>query len=237
MRTMSTTNATNTANTANTGLLDEGTKGRGGKPGRRGVPLSRRSFAFGVAGTCALIGLGGLKYLPSKPLCRPPGGQDENHLASACIHCEKCREICPKTAIAPAHIEDGILNARTPKMAFWQGWCDFCENEPRGPRCIEVCPTQALRSADAASAIIGIAVLNRDWCLAAKGMGCRVCVDACPYEALFVGDDRVPVVDESACNGCGACEFACVSMSAGSLSVGATDKAIVVFSQKEKDLL
>jgi ferredoxin-type protein NapG len=68
-------------------------------------------------------------------------------------------------------------------------------------------------------------------------MGCRVCVDACPYEALFVGDDRVPVVDESACNGCGACEFACVSMSAGSLSVGATDKAIVVFSQKEKDLL
>jgi ferredoxin-type protein NapG len=201
------------------------------------LPISRRAFALGITGACALIGLGGLRYLPSTALCRPPGGQDEDHLIRACVHCEKCREICPRTAIAPAHIEDGVLNARTPKMTFKQGWCDFCEGESQGPRCVAVCPTRALRSQDTASAIIGIAILNHDWCLAAKGMGCRECVDACPYEAMSVGADRVPLVDENACNGCGACEFACISMSAGSLSIGATDRAIVVRPPKEKGAL
>jgi ferredoxin-type protein NapG len=212
-----------------TRLYDEGAKGRG-------LPISRRAFAFGVAGACAVVGLGGLKYLPSEALCRPPGGQDEEHLASACIHCEKCREICPRTAIAPAHIEDGILNARTPRMAFRQGWCDFCENEPQGPRCVAVCPTHALRAQDAVKPILGKAVLNRDWCLAAKGMGCHECVDACSYEAMSIESDHVPVVDENACNGCGACEFACISMSAGSLSVGATDRAIVVQPQEKRNV-
>jgi ferredoxin-type protein NapG len=202
---------------------------------QRGLPISRRTFALGMTGACAVIGLGGLSYLPDKALCRPPGGQDEGHLARACIHCEKCREVCPRTAIAPAHIEDGILNARTPRMAFKQGWCDFCENEPRGPRCVAVCPTRALQSQDAAGAIIGVAVLNLDWCLAAKGMGCHECVDACSYEAMSIGADHVPVVDENLCNGCGACEFVCISMSAGSLATGATDRAIVVWPKKEEN--
>ncbi|MDR1184297.1 MAG: 4Fe-4S dicluster domain-containing protein [Coriobacteriales bacterium] len=209
---------------------------RDGSKKRHGLSISRRTFAFGMAGACAVVGLGGLKYLPSRALCRPPGGQNEDYLTSACIHCEKCREICPRNAIAPAHIEDGVLNARTPRMAFRQGWCDFCENEPRGPRCVEVCPTRALRAQDAAEAIIGVAVLNRDWCLAAKGMGCHECVDVCSYEAMSIGGDHVPLVDESACNGCGACEFACISMSAGSVSVGATDRAIVVRPQEKRNL-
>jgi ferredoxin-type protein NapG len=196
--------------------------------GQSGLPVSRRTFAQGMAGACVLVGLGGLRCLPAKALCRPPGGQDEEHLARACIHCEKCREVCPRTAIAPAHIEDGILNARMPRMAFRQGWCDFCEHEPQGPRCVAVCPTRALRGQDVAHAVIGVAALNLDWCLAAKGMGCHECADACPYEAMGIGADLVPTVDEDACNGCGACEFACISLSAGSLSVGATDRAIVV---------
>ena len=125
-----------------------------------------------------------------------------------CLHCEKCREVCPKHAIAPAHIEDGILNARTPRMDFKSGWCDFCENEPGGPKCVAACPTHALSCPDPSQAIIGKAEINRDWCLAAKGMGCHECVDVCNYEALELGADNVPVVDVDACNGCGACELA-----------------------------
>ena len=81
--------------------------------------------------------------------------------------------------------------------------------------------------------IIGKAELNRDWCLAAKGMGCHECVDVCNYEALELGADNVPVVDVDACNGCGACELACISLSAGSITAGATDRAIVVRPTEE----
>lgn len=204
-----------------------------GKPTKTRSGFTRRTFAFGALGACALFGLGGLTYLPSKTLCRPPGGQDEEHLIAGCIHCEKCREICPKGVIGPAHIEDGILNARTPKMYFKRGWCDFCENEPNGPKCIEVCPTGALAAGGIEPIIIGKAVLNRDWCLAAKGMGCRDCVDACTYDAMEIGSDHVPIVKLDACNGCGACELACISLSAGSITYGATDRAIVVRPTEE----
>ena len=171
-----------------------------------GPRVSRRTFALGAVGACAVIGLGGVKYLPSATLLRPPGGQDEEQLVRGCLHCEKCREVCPKHAIAPAHIEDGILNAR---------------------------PTHALSCPDPSQAIIGKAEINRDWCLAAKGMGCHECVDVCNYEALELGADNVPVVDVDACNGCGACELACISLSAGSITAGATDRAIVVRPTEE----
>ncbi len=200
---------------------------------QRAASFSRRTFAVGAIGACAMLGLGGAKYLPSKPLCRPPGGQDEDHFLAGCIHCEKCREVCPKTAISPAHIEDGFLNARTPKLNFKRGWCDFCENVPGGPQCIAVCPTKALVAEDVSGVILGKAVLNRDWCLAAKSMGCHECVDACNYKALELGEDGIPIVDAQACNGCGACEYVCISLSSGSITVGATDRAIVVKPEEE----
>lgn len=194
----------------------------------KGPSFSRRTFAFGAVGAAALFGLGGIKLLPTEPVCRPPGGQDEDRFIGLCLHCEKCREVCPKNALAPSTIERGLLIARTPITNFKQGWCDFCEDVEGGPRCIAVCPTQALKTEDVSKAILGKAILNRDWCLAAKGMGCRECVDSCNYEALEVGYDNVPVVILDACNGCGACEHNCISQSSGSISVGATDRAIVV---------
>jgi ferredoxin-type protein NapG len=118
-------------------------------------------------------------------------------------------------------------------MDFKQGWCDFCEDEDEGPRCVAVCPTHALKSAAVSGAVLGTAVLNRDWCLAAKGMGCHECVDRCNYDALKIGPDTVPIVDLDACNGCGACEFACISLSSGSISSGANNRAIIVIPTAE----
>lgn len=204
---------------------------------RKGGPaVSRRTFALGAVGAIALFGLGGVKFLSSTPVCRPPGGQDEDGFLAGCIHCERCREICPRTAISPTKIENGLLVARTPRMDFKQGWCDFCEEIEGGPRCIAVCPTNALRKdTEVSEVILGKAILNRDWCLAAKGMGCHECVDECNYEALELGYDNVPIVDFDACNGCGACEYVCISLSSGSISVGATDRAIIVVPTEEAE--
>lgn len=202
---------------------------------RRPMSVSRRSLFIGVGGTVALMGLGALRYAGHAPLNRPPGGQDESHLVSACIRCEKCYEACPRGVIVPAHIEDGLLGMRSPTLNFDENYCDYCADENGGvPLCVETCPTEALQlpaDATAETVIIGLAVIDESQCLAYRDTGCRYCYDACPYEAIELsteGANPRPTVVEDKCNGCGACESVCVSLKAGSIVSGATERAVVV---------
>jgi ferredoxin-type protein NapG len=195
--------------------------------------ISRRSLCVGLGGTAVLAGLGCLKFVGDDALLRPPGGQDEATLLAQCIRCEKCYEVCPRHVIKLAHLEDGIVSVRTPVMNFYSDWCDYCEEENDGkPLCVDVCPTAALvlpEGATAENTIIGEAELNQDLCLAYKLLnGCHFCVDACPYEALSLDNYNRPVLNLDTCNGCGACESVCVSMQNGSISAGASERAIVV---------
>lgn len=197
--------------------------------------VSRRSLVIGVGSTAALLGMGALRYAGHTPLVRPPGGQDEAHLVSACIRCEKCYEACPRKVIVPAHIEDGLLGMRSPALDFDANFCDYCADENGGePLCVKVCPTEALQlppGATAETTLLGVAVIDESQCLAFRDTGCRYCYDACPYEAIELtgesSNPRVAVLPEK-CNGCGACESVCVSLQNGSISEGATARAIVV---------
>lgn len=88
---------------------------------------------------------------------------------------------------------------------------------------------------------LGLAVIDRATCLAFRDTGCRFCFDACPLDPkgieLYGGtggetdadgsNPRVRVIRDN-CNGCGACESVCVSLKAGSIATGATERAIVV---------
>lgn len=202
--------------------------------------MSRRTFAFGAGGAAALLAMGGLKVVPAQAQVRPPGGQDEESLVSACIRCERCIEACPRNALKPARLEDGILGVRTPAVNFDDGWCDFCKDENDGvPRCVQFCPTQALSLAPEATAettILGKAVIIRDWCLAwSKANGCKFCYDACPYEALELDEYHHPLVVLDACNGCGACQSVCVSLKEGAITAGATTRAIIVVPAEEAE--
>lgn len=40
-------------------------------------------------------------------------------------------------------------------------------------------------------------------------LGLGSCVDACPFDAMVMGDDELPVVDEALCTGCGECVRTC----------------------------
>lgn len=202
------------------------------------MSMSRRSLVIGAASTAALLGLGALRYVGHNPLVRPPGGQDEAHLVSACIRCEKCYEACPRHVIVPAHIEDGLLGMRSPMLNFDDNYCDFCAQENGGvPLCVRACPTEALAlSAEATpeNTILGVAVIDEKQCLAYRDTGCRYCYDACVaagYDALELTGSSAnsrPVVIEDKCVGCGACESVCVSLKAGSIVAGSTERAIVV---------
>ena len=195
--------------------------------------MTRRSLCLGAGGAAVLLAMGGLKAVPAQAKVRPPGGQNEDALISSCIRCERCIEACPKNALRPAHVEDGILGVRTPTSNFDEGWCDFCAESNGGvPRCAETCPTEALKlpaNATAETTIIGKACIIKDWCLAwSKANGCRFCYDACPYDAIELDEYGRPVVIEDKCNGCGACQCSCVSMKESSITAGATSRAIVV---------
>ena len=233
----------------------EGAKGAGPSPKRS---VSRRqALAIGLGGTAVLLGLGSLRYIGHNPLVHPPGGQSEAHLVDACIRCERCYEACPRHIIVPAHIEDGLLGMRAPTLDFNENYCDSCAAENGGqPLCVQVCPTSALSlegeelkaremtvsgpDGDSATMTVqtpdlGLATIDTSQCLAYRDTGCRFCYDACPLNPkaieLYGGtgntNPRVRVVAAN-CNGCGACESACVSLKAGSIASGATERAIVV---------
>lgn len=137
----------------------------------------------------------------------------------------------------PAKLEDGLLGMRSPMLDFETEYCDFCQEENGGvPKCVEVCPTEALVlpvGATAQSTIIGRAVIDQSTCLAYRDTGCRECYDACPYEAIELDGAGRPVVVPDACNGCGACQNVCVSQKEGSYAVGATSRAIIVVPESE----
>ena len=199
-----------------------------------GGGLSRRAFALGGAGAAVTLALGGFRFIPKNSLVRPPGGQDEDRLFARCIRCERCYEVCPRDAIRPAHLEDGIIGMRMPEMSFDTGYCNFCADENGGqPLCVAACPTGALQLDDGTKAektILGIAELNVDLCLAFRLIGCRFCYDACPYEAMGLDEFKRPYVISDLCNGCGACESVCASLMDGSIAVGAESRAIIVKS-------
>lgn len=214
-----------------------------GKPDNGKGGMSRRQLFAGIGGAAALMALGGLRLVPAEALVRPPGGQDEGALLASCIRCEKCVEVCPRGAIKLAHIEDGIVSMRTPQMDFYRNWCDFCAEENGGiALCAATCATGALRlpgGGSAEGAVIGKARLKQDWCLAYHGTGCHVCYDACPYGAMALDEHKRPYVVPGKCNGCGACEAACVSLTNGSRSIApdADARAIVVAPSREGEAL
>ena len=216
-----------------------------------GKGISRRTLVIGAGSTAVMFGLGATRFLASTPAVRPPGGQDENRLVSACIRCNRCVEACPHGIIVPSHIEYGLLGVRTPRMSFSENtpgamdvlaYCDFCAEANGGvPLCVKVCPTEALSPeviGDTSSVVMGVAEIDTNLCMAYRSGFCAFCHDACVQvrgedaaAIYYTGSEPnlLPEVDAAKCNGCGACESVCVSVQAGSL-MSATDRAIVVKS-------
>ena len=187
---------------------------------------TRRAFAgfCGAAAVFAAFG-GAVKAadgVSETALVRPPGAQDELHLLASCVKCDRCRSVCHTGVIGVAEVGDGCLRARTPKLNFHRGSCDFCGD------CQRVCPTGAIGAFDPEADKMGMAVVQKDRCVAYY-QGCVECQKACPFEAIALDGDGHPVVDADRCNGCGVCEDVCPALVYRSFS-GGTRRGIVVVS-------
>ncbi len=143
----------------------------------------------------------------------PPGAVSVKNLTDHCTGCQLCIDNCPNEVLRPSADFETFMQ---PVMQFDKGYC-----RPECTACSDVCPVGAIKPLDTGekSVIqIGLAVVNRDACISAsEGVNCGNCSRHCPSDAIVMipvdADDdngnKMPVVNERLCIGCGACENLC----------------------------
>ena len=193
------------------------------------VDASKRSFlvASALVSTAALAQKkeklmdGGLADIEDKvaperqtPLT-PPGSLSFQNLATRCTGCQLCVSECPNQVLRPS---SDLLHLMLPEMSYEHGYC-----RPECTRCSQVCPAGAIKEIDKiekTSVQIGHAVWIKKNCVVLTDeVECGNCARHCPSGAIEMvqldENDEVspliPAINESACIGCGACEYVCPS--------------------------
>ena len=190
---------------------------------------SKRSFllASALVSTAALAQKkeklmdGGIAELEDKvaperqmPLT-PPGSLSFDHFAQHCTGCQLCVSECPNNVLRPS---SDLMHLMLPEMSYERGHC-----RPECTRCSEVCPAGAIKKIDQdekTSIQIGHAVWIKKNCVVLTDeVECGNCARHCPSGAIEMvpldADNEespmVPAINETACIGCGACEYVCPS--------------------------
>ncbi|MEM3429866.1 MAG: 4Fe-4S dicluster domain-containing protein [Candidatus Bathyarchaeia archaeon] len=178
-----------------------------------GEKIVRRSFIKYLVEGAVIIGC--LKFVStvassSNEPVRPPGSVEEKYFNLLCVRCGICLQVCPTGAVVLSGFEYGAQAANTPIINPIYGPCEFyrgrCEEEMR---CSRHCPTGALRQIDRGEVKLGTIHLNKEYCLAHRGLECMVCAEICPVPGAITIQDRKPIFNKDGCVGCGACLYAC----------------------------
>lgn len=154
------------------------------------------------------------KQIPArKTRLTPPGSLSAKHFAQHCTACQLCIAECPNQVLRPSQDLETLMQ---PVMQYERGYC-----RPECTRCSQLCPTDAIRPItreEKTARQIGHAVWIRKNCVVVTdGVACGNCARHCPTGAIEMvpledDDERlIPVVNESKCIGCGACENLCPS--------------------------
>lgn len=215
---------------------------KGNRSGERGDPefIKRRDFLIGTARSLGIAAAAGVVWSgavvsskASPPVLRPPAAVPEDRFLARCIKCGMCVEACPYHALVLAALRDH-RPIGTPYFLPRENPCRMCKDIP----CLAACPTGALDPAlvtagersterlEINRARMGIAVIDRDTCIAYWGIQCDACYRVCPLMDKAITIERTrndrtgrhalmaPIVRSSDCTGCGMCERACVTKKA-----------------------
>lgn len=145
----------------------------------------------------------------------PPGSLSFQNLSTRCTGCQLCVSECPNQVLRPSN---DLLHLMQPTMSYEKGYC-----RPECTRCSEVCPAGAIKPLDdieKSSIQIGHAVWIKKNCVVLTDeVECGNCARHCPSGAIEMvpldenneESPMIPAINESACIGCGACEYVCPS--------------------------
>ena len=134
---------------------------------------------------------------------RPPWSLPELEFVDLCSRCGDCISACPQQILDKGR-------GGFPRVDFSRGECLFCGE------CRQVCTPGALAVKQHAGDVpepwsVRASISER--CLAGRRVECRSCSDQCESRSirfqLVVGGVAIPVLEQSACNGCGACYGVC----------------------------
>ncbi|MCP4571397.1 MAG: ferredoxin-type protein NapG [bacterium] len=194
----------------------------------------RRDFLALLARGAAAAAVGGVVWGHAvesgsrAPLVlRPPGALAEPDFLGKCIRCGLCVGACPYDTLSLA-VPGAAAPVGTPSMTPREIPCYLCQDIP----CAVECPTGALdlsaltkddgTGLDVNRTRIGLAVVDRENCIAFWGLRCDACYRTCPLidKAITIEHSRnertgrhamlAPRVHAEHCTGCGLCERACV---------------------------
>ena len=136
-----------------------------------------------------------------QPLGPTPPWHRELQLKKFCTDCSHpCTTAC-EPAIIQLHPSDHEL-AGIPYLDFSTSGCTFCK------ACVEVCPIE-IDTTDTAAVEIGVAIVDRDTCIAWNDIICQSCIGQCDAQAITTTYMRRAEVNSGLCNGCGMCLKAC----------------------------
>ena len=201
----------------------KGSASASGKTPDTHADASRRAFLSGalVLGGGAVLKAqeqkldGGLapvlpKKVPSREVpLTPAGSVSVKDFYRRCTACQLCVAECPNNVLRPSASLERLMQ---PEMSFERGYC-----RPECTRCSEVCPSGAILKItpeEKTAYHVGTAHVNRELCQTELGTKCGNCARHCPSGAITMVqhsgiDNLIPVVDETLCIGCGACENLC----------------------------
>jgi ferredoxin len=208
------------------------TSGRpaGNDTGTASTSISRRSFllAGGTGLAAAAVVIPAVALVPGdtakatvslngvpRMWASPPGSGSLERYSRLCISCGLCARACPSGVLRQSTAFWKFPSVLVPYMDYERAFCQF-----ECVACGEVCPTGAIKQLPVTlKTVVAVAKSKLDLpkCIVVeKGTRCGACAEHCPSGAL--GMEKVPgavhpgpVLDDTLCIGCGACETVCPS--------------------------